>query len=189
MQQISQNLYVVNPQDQQWDGTLDGCIKIYLSGSVDLGNNMGWQEKFINGLAKITDPVNGDPRFKTKSYCVFNPKIPIKNPNPTLDNQEFCTKFRWECQMMANSDIVFCNFMKKSKSPSAIYGLLLNAQAAGKTIVRCPLEYMGYPTVKLLTESYQIPILGDTGNVINVMELAYQRCQKFQETNEYGLGE
>lgn len=189
MQQISQNLYVVGPQDQ-WDGSLDGCIKIYLSGTVELGGQqLGWQEKFINGLTKITDPVNGDPRFKTKSYCVFNPKMPITNPTAALNNPEFCNKFRWECQGMAMADIVFCNFMKKSKSPSAIYGLLLNAQAAGKTIVRCPLEYQGYPVVKLLSESYQIPLLGDTGNVINVMELAYQRSPKFQENNEFGLGE
>lgn len=188
MQQISQNLYVVSPGDP-WDGSLDGCIKIYLSGTVDLGAQLGWQEKFINGLTKLTDPVNGDDRFKTKSFCIFNPKMPIQNPSPTLDNQEFCNKFRWECQMMGTADIVFCNFMKKSKAPSAIYGALLNAQQQGKLIIRCPLEYIGYPTIKLLTESYNIPLLGDTGSVINVMDLAFQTCAKFKETNEFGLGD
>ena len=74
MQQISQNLYVLGPTDQ-WDGTLDGCIKIYLSGSIDLAKDPGWQERFINGLTKMTDPVNGDERLKAKSYCVFNPRL------------------------------------------------------------------------------------------------------------------
>lgn len=189
MQQISQNLYVVGPQDQQWDGSLDGCIKIYLSGSVDLGKPMGWQEKFINGLTKLSDPVNGDDRFKNKSFCVFNPRMPIGNPSPTLDNPEFCGKFRWELQMMGVADVVFCNFLKKSKAPSAIYGLLLSAQTPGKVILRCPLEYSGYPTIKLISEVYQVPLLGDTGSVVDVMGLAYQRCQKFQENTEYGLGE
>jgi hypothetical protein len=188
MQQISQNLYVLTPQDQ-WDGSLDGCIKIFLSGSVDLGKPVGWQEKFINGLTKLSDPVSGDERFKSKSFCVLNPKMAVNNPSPTLDNQEFCNKIHWEHQMMSLADIVFCNFMKKSQAPSAIYGLLLNAQAQGKTIVRCPLEYSRYPLVKLVTESYQIPLLGDTGSVVDVMNLAFERCEKFQVNTEFGLGE
>lgn len=188
MQQISQNLYVLGPTDQ-WDGTLDGCIKIYLSGSIDLAKDPGWQERFINGLAKMTDPVNGDERLKAKSYCVFNPRFPIQNPSPTLDNQEFCTKVLWEAQMLGISDIVFVNFMKKSKVSSAIYGFLLSAQSTGKTIVRCPLEYCRYPMVKLLTQAYQIPLLGDSGSVRDVMEIALQSCPKFQEDTEFGLGE
>jgi hypothetical protein len=178
----------MSPQDT-WDDSLSGCIKIYLSGSIDLGNPIGWQEKFINGLTKLTDPVSGDDRFKGKSYCIFNPKMAITNPSPTLDNQEFCGKVLWEYQMMAQSDLVFCNFMKKSKANSAVYGLLLNAQIPGKTIIRCPLEYCRYPMVKLISEAYQIPLLGDSGSVLDVMGLAFDRCEKFKVTNEYGLGE
>ncbi len=188
MQQISQNFYVMTPADQ-WDGSLDGCIKIYLSGSIDLAKQTGWQEKFINGLSKLSDPVAGDPRIKQKSFCIFNPKMAIGNPSPTLDNPEFCEKIQWEHQMMGLADLVFVNFMKKSKAPSAIYGLLLNAQIPGKTIVRCPIEYSRYPMVKLLSQSYGIPLLGDSGSVKDVLELAIQGCPKFQDNTEYGLGD
>lgn len=188
MQQPSKNLYVLGPNDQ-WDGSLDGCIKIYLTGSVDLSRDIGWQEKFINGLVKLTDPMSGDPRLRGKSFCVFNPRFPVQNPEPVLENPEFAQKFVWELQGMAMADLVFANFMKKSKVSGAVYGLLLNAQTPGKTIVRCPLEYSRYPMVKLLTDTYQVPLLGDSGSVRDVMEIALDRCPKFQDNTEFGLGE
>jgi len=43
--------------------------------------------------------------------------------------------------------------------------------------------------VKLLTQAYQIPLLGDSGSVRDVMEIALQSCPKFQEDTEFGLGE
>lgn len=187
MQQISQNLYVYSPADQSWDGSLDGCVKIYLSGTIDLGTPVGWQEKFINGLTKMTDPVSGDPRFKDKSWVVMNPKVAIGNPEPTLDNQEFCSKFRWELQFMGLADVVFCNFLKKSKSPSAMTGLLMNAGVPGKTIVRCPLEYVSYPVVKLICEHSGIPVLGDMSTVKDVLEYIAENTPKFKENTDLGL--
>ena len=186
MQQISQNLIVIGPSDQ-WNEAYDGAIKIYLSGTIDLGKPEGWQDKFVSALTKMTDPINGDPRFKGKSWVVMNPRGPIQNPTVSLDNQEFVGKTRWELEALGRADIVFCNLQKKSKSPSALYGLLLTLHDPGRLIVRCPLEYVMYPVVKIMTESAGIRVLGDTATAKDVMEAATRICEKLRDNEEYGL--
>ena len=187
MQQIKQNLYVFTPQDGVGpNDILAGSIKIYLTGTVNLAAQTAWQDKFTSGLARLVDT---DPRLKGKVISILDPRVPLQNPQASLDNPEFVNKTKWELQMMPQSDLIFCNILKKSKAPSALHGLLLNAQVQGKLIVRCPTEYMMYSLVKMLSEVYQIPLLGDSGTTKQVMELAIQGCPKFQEDTVYGLEE
>ena len=187
MQQIKQNLYVFTPQDGVGQNDiLTGSIKIYLTGTVNLAAQTAWQDKFVTGLSKILET---DPRLKGKVISILDPRMPLQNPQASLDNQEFVAKTQWELQMMPQSDLIFCNILKKSKAPSALYGLLMNAQSQGKLIIRCPTEYMMYPLVKMISDAYQVPLLGDSGTTKQVMELAIQGCPKFQENTEFGLEE
>lgn len=188
MQQPNQNLIVLNVGDP-WDDTYSGCLKIFLSGSCDLSGlpKNDWQTKVINSMTRLTDPVNGDPRYNRMKYVIMNPKMPIKNPTPDLSNQEFTQKLQWELQMMNMADGIFCNFLKKSQAPSAIYGFLMNSNTH-KVVVRCPQEYQNYAYINMICIQSGIPMLGDTGTVINVLDKFFEYIPKFQEVANYGFG-
>jgi hypothetical protein len=185
MQEINKNLIVIGIEDK-WDDSMNDYLKIYLSGSIDLGETFNWHDKFISGLGKLVDPKNGDLRFKDKKFLIMNPRVDIKDSTVSLDNPEFVTKTEWELTMMKLSDGIFCNFLKKSKSPFGMHGFLLSA-TSGKTVVRCPLEYVNFPYVKLVTSNLGIPLLGDTGTTIDVLLEFFNSIPRFSEVANFGL--
>lgn len=185
MQEINKNLIVIGIEDK-WDDSMNDYLKIYLCGSIDLGETFNWHDKFISGLGKLVDPKTGDPRFNDKKYLVMNPRVDIKNPEISLENPEFVAKTEWELQMIRLSDGIFCNFLKKSKSPFGMHGFLLGV-SSGRMIVRCPLEYINYPYVKLVTSNLDIPLLGDSGTTIDVLLELFRCAPKFNEVANFGL--
>ena len=187
MIQVNQNLIVLQPGDQ-YQESYENYLKIYLSGSLDLGSELPWQQKFINGLEKLTTkhPESPDiPDYSNFKFLVINPLAP-SNGEMSVDNPEFVQKFQWEFGMQQQSDVIFCNFLKKSTLVSAVSGFLLWAQS-GKVVCRCPMESMFYPQVKMVSGSCNVPLVGDTGSVIKVMETIFQSIPKFNELTKYNL--
>jgi hypothetical protein len=185
MQQINENLVVIFAGDP-WEEAMNDYLKIYLGGSVDLGEKFNWHGKFIQGLTKLTDPIAGDPRYNDKKFLIMSPRVPVINPSPTLDNPEFINKKRWEFDMLKKSDVVFCNFLKKATTPGAINELLLMA-TSGKLVVRCPLDYFNYPTIKTISDSFGFPIFGETANTLDILQYMFTSIPKFVNIQNYGL--
>lgn len=185
MQQINENLIVLSPGDQPQND----CLKIYLSGSLDVsGAGIPWQQKFINGLSKMTipHPENSSiPDYSTFKFAVINPLGP-SNGEPTLDNPEYVQKTQWALQCQSEADVIFCNLLRKSTLISSIQDFLVWSQS-GKLIVRCPSENVFYPQVSLLSQTFGIPLVGDSGSVIQVMETIFNGIPKFAELKQYGL--
>lgn len=188
MQQINENLIVLSPGDQL-QGIADDCLKIYLSGSLDVsGIGIPWQQKFINGLTKMTTPHPEDqsvPDYSTFKFAVINPLGP-SNGEPTLNNPEYVQKTKWALQCQGMADVIFCNVLKKSKLPSAINDFLIWSQS-GKVVARVPQESVFFPMVSLLSQAFGIPLVGDSGSVIQVMDAIFNGIPKFQELKQYGL--
>lgn len=188
MQQINENLIILSPGESYGDIGND-CLKIYLSGSLDMsGNGIPWQQKFINGLSKMTVPHPENPELPDYSmfkFAVVNPLGPA-NGEPTLDNPEYVQKFQWSLQCIGESDVIFCNFLRKSKLPSAINDLLIWAQS-GKVVARVPTDSVFYPTIKLLSGAFGIPLVGDSGSVIQAMEAIFNGIPKFAELKQFGI--
>lgn len=188
MQQINGNVVMISPGDA-YDERFEDYLKIYLSGSLDLGGkSTPWQQKFINGLSKLTVKHPNKPELPDYTgfkFLVFNPLVPV-NGEPSVDNPEFVQKLNWELEMMERSDVIFCNFLKKSVLISAISGYLLNAQT-GKVICRCPIECNFYPQVKVLSDKYGIPLLGNSGSLIDAMKTMFEFIPKFKELANFSL--
>lgn len=185
MQQINENLVVISA-GEPWEEAMNDYLKIYLGGSVDMGETFNWHNKFIMGMTKLTDPMNGDPRYNDKKFLIMNPRVVVANPSPTLDNPEFVNKKKWDFDMIKKCDVIFCNFLKKSQSPSAINELLLTA-TSGKLVVRCPLEYFNYPTVKVISDSFGFPIFGETATTLDILQYMFTAIPKFSAIQNYGL--
>lgn len=188
MNQINENILVLSPGDQ-YDETYENYLKIYLSGSLDIsGKGISWQEKFINGLAKLTTPHPESPEipdYSAYKFLIINPLMPVSG-EPTINNPQFLEKARWELGMMGQADVIFCNFLKKSTMLSAIQGYLLWAQS-GKVVCRCPIESTFYSQIKVISDTFGVPMVGDTGSVIKVMDTIFQSIPKFNELLNYNI--
>jgi hypothetical protein len=188
MNQINNNIMVLSPGDP-FNETYNDFLKIYLSGSLDIsGNGISWQEKFVNGLTKLTTPHPESPEipdYSAYKFLIMNPLCPVSG-EPSIENPQFVEKAQWELGMMEQADVIFCNFLKRSTMLSAIQGYLLWAQS-GKVVCRCPIESMFYSQIKVISEAFKIPMVGDTGSVIKVMETIFQSIPKFNELINYNI--
>ena len=189
MQQVNENIIVLNPGDQLPQITND-CIKIYLAGTMDFsGISTDWQTKFIEGLVKCTDPLNGLLMYKNTRWVIFNPHVPAQNPAaPTLDNPEFVATMNWRLAMMRAADVIFVNIMNKSKSPIPVleFGATLTS---GKAVVRCGEQHMIYSTIRLYCENFQVPLLTGKTSVKDVLLTMGSYTQKFRELQSLQLPE
>lgn len=166
-------------------------VKIYLGGTMDFSGSMetDWQQAFIDGLAKLTDPVKGLLLIKNLNFILFNPKMPLTGPlGPTLDNPEFVKVIQWRLQMQDLSDIVFLNIMKNSVSPIPVleFGSLLTS---GKLIVRTSEQNANYSHIRLYCEKYQVPLLTGQTSVKDVILAAGGYLEKFRDNTRYPLPE
>lgn len=189
MLQVNEKILVLNPGDQLPTLTNDS-IKLYLGGTMDFSSsNNDWQQKFIEGLAKLTDPLKGLLMYKNVSWIIFNPHVlPTTNLAPSLDNPEFVQTMQWRIQMMDLADVVFLNIMNKSTSPIPVleFGTMTTS---GKLVVRCGENYQIYSQIRLYCEKYQIPLLTGKTSVKDVLLAMGSYTQKFQELQSLQLPE
>lgn len=187
---VNEHITVFNPGEQLPQVTNDS-VKIYLGGTMDFSGNpqTDWQQAFIDGLAKLSDPVKGLLLIKNLNFIIFNPKVPPQNPAaPNLDNPEFVQTMKWRMQMQDMADIVFLNIMKNSVSPIPIleFGSLLGS---GKLIVRASEMNNMYSQIRMYCEKYQIPLLTGKTSVKDVLLAAGGYLEKFRDNNRYPLPE
>lgn len=154
------------------------CTKILLAGSIDIGGagtesggvgSFDWITKFAQGVAALTDPINGMLMMRGQKYLLISTKYVPVNPSPTYDNPEFVNKTSWTLDMAAACDCIFINFLKRSTSqwPLFLFGLL---SGSGKCVLRCPMEYYAYGLVRIISERQNIPLLpSGTSSVYSVI--------------------
>lgn len=189
MLQLNERVLVLNPGDQIPQVTND-AVKIYLAGTMDFGSaENNWQQKFEEGLVKLTDPLKGLLLIKNLNFIIFDPHVPPQNGmGPTLDNPEFVKTMQWRMTCMDLSDFTFINIMNKSVSPVPIleFGTMVNS---GKLVVRCGENNQCYSQIRMYCEKYQVPLLTGKTSVKDVILCAGNYIQKFQELKTLNLPE
>lgn len=171
MQPASDNVIILDPGEITPPGYED-AIKLTLIGSIDTrpDGKFDWARKFIQGLVELTDPLKGILQYRGLRFIIGNTFFPSNNPEPTIQNPEFISKIQWTNQLIHDSDIIFCNFLKRSQAPIPLFWFGMVAQS-GKLVVRCPDEYMGYGLVQTICQCYNIPLMpGKVGSVLAIVQ-------------------
>ncbi len=184
MLQVNERIIVLNPGDQLPMMSGDS-VKVYLGGTMDFSSaNNDWQQLWIDGLVKLSDPIKGLLLIKNVNWVIFNPHVLPQNPlAPNLDNPEFVQTMQWRMQMMDQADMVFLNIMNKSVSPVPIleFGSLLTS---GKLIVRCGEQHQIYSQIRLYCEKYQVPLLTGKTSVKDIILAGGNFIQKFRDLQQ-----
>ena len=128
--------------------------KVFLAGTIDMGNSENWQEKLINKLKEQTKGA-----LFAKSYHIYNPRRTDWDSSwaQTFENPQFFQQVTWELDAMEKADYIIMNFLPDSKSPITLLELGLFAES-GKLFVICPDEYYRSGNVQIICNKFNIPL-------------------------------
>jgi hypothetical protein len=137
-------------------------VKIFLAGTIDMGNSYNWQENFIKKLKDTVEKNN----ITDKIFIVFNPRRDEMMEDSSLETVQ--TQATWEMDMMDKSDLIFMNILSTSKSPISLLELGLYSKS-GKLLVRCTPEFYRFANVKTVCERFDIKLV--TNKKISLTEI------------------
>lgn len=133
-------VYEIKPHDEE-PNVLVG-LRIFLAGTIDMGNSVDWQHGFINWLKNNVD----------ETYIVYNPR---RDKGFDDDKKELDYQIKWELNHLEASDMIIMNFLGDSKSPVTLLELGLFSKS-GKLTVCCEPEFYRYDNVKAVCDRYGV---------------------------------
>lgn len=104
-------------------------VSLFLAGTIDMGNSIDWQQKFI-------DKANTEEALD--NVIVFNPRRASWDNSwaQTIENAQFSEQVNWELDAMEGADVILLFIEGNSKSPISMMELGLFADS-GKLMVCC----------------------------------------------------
>lgn len=122
----------------------DQRIKIFLGGSIDMGNSENWQEKIEQELS-------------TSNVVLLNPRRDDWNKNwkPISTDSNFRIQVEWELEALEFADIIIMYFAPNSQSPISLLEFGLYAKT-NKLIVLCPEGFWRKGNVDIVAEKYHV---------------------------------
>ena len=135
--------YEVKPREDLPECNLNGFTKVFLAGTIDMGNSADWQ----SDLKKWFSERNG-------RYLLFNPRRNRWNGGA---DGEMEYQVKWELEHLEKADYIIMNILGTSKSPVSLLEMGLHARS-GKLYVACEPEYYRYDNVRITCEYYGVPL-------------------------------
>jgi hypothetical protein len=129
--------------------------KIFLAGTIEMGNSEDWQSKISESLSD-------------KPYTILNPRRVDWDSSWTqeFENPQFYQQVTWELNALDKADIIILYLLPDSKSPISLLELGLYA-ASGKLLVCCPKGFWRKGNVDIVCERFNIPIYDNIGELLH----------------------
>lgn len=118
--------------------------KIFLAGTIDMGNSVDWQRQTIELFRERNDG----------RYLFFNPRRGGKF-DPSPENMNY--QVRWELEHLEQADVIVMNLLGSSKSPISLLEMGIHIRS-GKLRVACEPNYYRYDNVRITCEHYGVPL-------------------------------
>lgn len=131
-------------------------IKMFLAGTIDMGNSVDWQKVVCDGLSD-------------ENVILLNPRRDDWNSDweQTIDNDYFRGQVEWELNNLDVCDIILMYFDKDSKSPISLLELGLYADQR-KMIVCCPQGFYRKGNVDIVCKKYNIKVVETLDQLIQL---------------------
>jgi hypothetical protein len=136
---------------------VSNSIKIFLAGSIEMGNAVDWQTKVVKELNDFT-----------KDLIFLNPRRDSWDSSwvQSIENEQFYEQVTWELDALDKSDYIFMYFDPNTKSPISLLELGLYASSR-KLIVACPDGFWRKGNVEVVCERFDIPLLNNLEDLIS----------------------
>lgn len=156
-------------------------IKIFLAGTIDMGNSEDWQKQIINKLSAPKKEVSGTFKLiegmtplpsTERPITIFNPRRPDwdNNVKQEFSDPTFYQQVNWELDALEKADIIIMNILPKSKSPITLLELGLYAQSR-KLYVVCPEGFERKGNVDITCNRYNVPLFDSVDELLSALDL------------------
>jgi hypothetical protein len=146
---------VIKPPHSIVKNAKQDTTKIFLAGTIEMGNSEDWQTKVAKALSD-------------DSYTILNPRREEWDASweERIENPQFYQQVNWELDALNKSDIIILYLLPDSKSPISLLELGLYA-SSGKLLVCCPEGFWRKGNVEIVCERFNIPLYENIGNLLH----------------------
>lgn len=140
---------------------------VFLSGTIDMGNSINWQQKVIDTLKE-----------RDINIVILNPRRKDWDASwkQSKDNAEFKGQVDWELDGQYICDLNVMYFAPDSKSPITLLELGLAAESE-KLVVCCPEGFYRKGNVDIVCERYGIDQVDNVDAMIEYIVNSYNETQ------------
>lgn len=130
-------------------------LKVFLAGTIEMGNSEDWQTKVSNALLD-------------RQYTILNPRRVDWDSSWTqeFENPQFYQQVTWELNALDKADIIILYLLPDSKSPISLLELGLYANS-GKLLVCCPNGFWRKGNVDIVCERFNVPVYGNIEKLLH----------------------
>lgn len=137
-------------------------VKIFLAGTIDMGNSLDWQQKTINDFQDL---------YFEREIIILNPRR--KDWDSTwvqiIENEQFSAQVNWELDALEKSNFIIMYFDKNSKSPISLLELGLFADSE-KMLVCCEEGFWRKGNIDIVCKRKSIPTFTTLDNLITELK-------------------
>lgn len=144
----------IKPNDKEYKSD----IKIFLAGTIDMGNSEDWQKDFEESM-RSTDVV------------IFNPRRDDWDSSweQSIENKEFNHQVNWEIDHIESSDMIIFNIGKDSKSPITLLelGYVLGKMPNKMIFVCCPKGFYRKGNVDIMCNRSSVRVYEEMAEMLS----------------------
>ena len=140
----------VQPHDDDTWFYKNTQFRLFLAGTIDMGNSEDWQDKFVKSISQMKHPYGKNPDY----FVLYNPR---RDEHFGDDPKEFEYQVNWELDHLEACDRIVMCILGTSKSPISLMELGLFARTI-KLHVICEPNFYRHENVRIVCERYQIPL-------------------------------
>lgn len=137
-------------------------IKIFLAGTIEMGNSIDWQQKIIEDFQEY---------YQDKEITILNPRRKDWDSSwvQTIENEQFSGQVNWELDALEASDFIIMFFDKNSKSPISMLELGLFADSK-KMLVCCEEGFWRKGNIDIVCKRKGIPTFETIDHLIAALK-------------------
>ena len=145
---------IIKPPHSIMKNSEKNYTKIFLAGTIEMGNSEDWQTKISELLSD-------------KPFTILNPRRVDWDSSwsQEFENPQFYQQVTWELNALDKADIIILYLLPDSKSP-ILLELGLYA-ASGKLLVCCPKGFWRKGNVDIVCERFNIPIYDNIAELLH----------------------
>lgn len=150
-------VYVLHPHEELPEEVKNspGFTKIFLAGTIDMGNSRDWQKEIHERFTGIQG-----------RYILFNPRQEHWDASRP---GEMDYQVKWELEHLEQADMIIMYILGTSKSPISLLEMGLHARS-GKMYVICEKDFYRYDNVRITCEYYGVPLFNDIETFLNSIQ-------------------
>lgn len=155
----------------QKPNTLDQTFKIFLAGTIDLGNSENWQSKLTDDIL-----INVAEYHEEYPISFFNPRRPDwdNSIKQDINDPRFAEQVNWELDMLESVDLIVMHLLPKSLSPISLLEFgFFSCYSPEKLIIFCDDDFWRKGNVDIVAQRQKVEVATNWNGLVQAIKNRY----------------